>query len=65
MIAFAKLAAALTVAAAVATPALAAPTTEIVQAETVASEQIDLAYLCEYVIVFDVWGNAYYEYLCY
>jgi hypothetical protein len=61
----AKIAAALAVTAGLAAPVLAAPVTEIVQDETVAAEQVDLAYLCEYVIVFDVWGNAYYEYICY
>jgi len=30
-----------------------------------AGESVDLAYFCEYVIVWDAWGNAYYEYICY
>ena len=45
------------------TPADLEPTVATVAAP--ADDSVDLAYLCEYVIVWDAWGNAYYEYICY
>ena len=66
MIAFAaKLAAALAVTAGIASTAIAAPSTHFAEEPAVAVEQVELAVYCEYVIVWDVWGNAYYEYYCY
>ena len=66
MIAFAtKLAAALALSSGIAAAAVAAPVAELSIDETIASEPVELAVYCEYVIVWDVWGNAYYEYYCY
>ncbi|MGF1624714.1 MAG: hypothetical protein ACFCVH_07510 [Alphaproteobacteria bacterium] len=62
-----KLAAALVVSAALVSPAVASIDTILEPAvvATPADQGIDLAYYCEYIIVWDAWGNAYYEYLCY
>jgi hypothetical protein len=46
-----------------ATPTELDPTVATIAAP--AGESVDLAYFCEYVIVWDAWGNTYYEYICY
>ena len=63
----AKFAAALSVTAALSAQAFAAPTVVVEDQTiaTVAGETIEVAVYCEYVILWDAWGNAYYEYYCY
>jgi len=34
-------------------------------AEQAADETVQVAYGCDYVIVWDAYGNYYYEYVCY
>ena len=34
-------------------------------AEQDAADAIQVAYVCDYVILWDAWGNYYYEYVCY
>lgn len=48
-------------------PADAAPAPMLEPAlEGVAADEApQVAYLCEYVILWDAWGNAYFEYVCY
>jgi len=63
-------AATLSLSALAASPALAAapadldPTADVVVAPADATT-VDVAYYCDYVIVWDAWGNYYYEYVCY
>lgn len=46
-------------------PASAAAVPAPIETAVSGDESVDLAYFCEYVIVWDAWGNAYYEYICY
>jgi hypothetical protein len=62
----AKIAAALLLASSLSAPVMASPAAELDAAvETAAPAQVEVAVYCEYVVVWDVWGNAYYEYYCY
>ena len=60
--------AAFTLGAAFASPAFAATGTGQItdtEAAAPAGDIIELAYGCDYVIVWDAYGNYYYEYVCY
>jgi hypothetical protein len=46
-------------------PADAAPAPMLDSVAPAAEQAAQVAYLCEYVILWDAWGNAYFEYVCY
>ena len=62
-------ASALSLSALAAGPALAAAPADLdptLGATVAPTEQsLEVAYVCDYVVLWDAWGNYYYEYVCY